>query len=224
MGRFDPMPGADLHPVPPVNQKQIDKIRLILKREKRTWYRVYTASNDPLFYGNAGYRFDSFAGLFGTLYISAQPEGAFIETFGRTLGMKLLPQSKLNKKAIAVLKTDTLNLIDITGRGAPIAGLDGRISTDTNYDGLTRPWADALYKHKLRADGILFRARHDLDQIVAAIFDRAKDKIRIQETIGFASRKGMIFLRPIVDSYKYAIIDDTSRTRSKREIRRKQSQ
>ena len=213
------MPLGHAHPplpAPPASQSEIDKIDLVLVKMKQLWYRMHTTLNDPLHFGRSGFSFDSIAGLFGTLYVAADMHGAFIETFGRVLGFRQVTQSKLNKKSIAILKTDKLTLIDITGKGASITGLDGRITTDTNYDGLTRPWADALYKHKAAADGILFRARHDQDQIVAAIFERASQKIAVDSEIDLFTRQGMKLIQPIARAYNFGIIDDTTPARKQR--------
>jgi hypothetical protein len=172
---------------------------------------MHASTDHPIHFGCAGYRFDSLKRAFGTLYIAQLPHGAFVETICRVPGANRIGRKRLETKSISVLETDELRLIDISGKGARPAGADGRLCTDVDYDGLTRRWADAFYRHKANADGILFRARHDLDQIVAAIFERSKRKIRSVERYDFANAKGQKFLAPILNYYKIAIIPDPRR-------------
>src|SRR5258708_7554636 len=85
MGRFSPMPRRNIHPSPPATRHEIDKIRLVLVKKNQPWYRIHSTTNNALHYSRSRFRFDSLAGLFGTLYIAENQQGAFIETFGRVL-------------------------------------------------------------------------------------------------------------------------------------------
>ena len=198
---------AHPHPLPPATQSQIDTLDLaIVKRRKQKWYRIHHSNHTPLFYGCSGHRFDSARNAFGTLYIASELAGAFAETFCRKLGVNRIARRALESKSFSVLETDELNLIDIAGPGAVRAGIDGRLCTEVAYAALTRPWTDAFHRHKAHADGLLYKARHDLNETVAAIFERAKHKIRVAETISFSTRKGKLLIAPILAKYKVAII------------------
>ena len=196
----------DEHPLPPSGQDEIDKIPLVLVARRQKWHRIHTRGEDPLHYGRSGYRFDSLGGGFGVLYVAEKVQGAFIETFGRTLGVRDITLRKLALRTIAVFESDDLALIDLTGKGASAAGADGRLCTATNYNGLTRPWAEAFHRHKEKADGILYRARHDLNEVVAAVFDRARTKIKVVEELDFSKRKGRALIMRVVHYYGFGII------------------
>lgn len=200
------------HPRPPSGQSEIDKLDLLAVKLSRRWYRMHPTKYGALHFGCFGYRFDSATKSFGTLYIAQEAAGAFAETFCRKLGVNRIGRRRLEAMTISVLEADDLNLIDIAGAGAVRAGVDGRLlCTEVDYDALTRPWADAFHRHRINADGLLYKARHDLDQPAAAIFERAKKKIRIVDAYDLDTRRGKIFVEPIFVRYLVAVIPSVVR-------------
>ena len=201
------------HPLPPSKQAEINKLNLLIVKIEARWYRMHPTRYDAIYFGRSGYRFDSATNAFGTLYIAKEPAGSFAETFCRTLGVNRIGKRRLESKTLSVLETDELSLIDIAGPGAALAGVDGRLCTEVDYDSLTRPWADAFHRHKINADGLLYKARHDLHETAAAIFERAKTKIRVIDAYDLATGRGKKMAAPILAKYNVAVMPSVVRRR-----------
>lgn len=50
-----------------------------------------------------------------------------------------------------------------------------------SYD-VTWAWSHALHEHPDRVDGIVYRARHDDDDLAVALFERARDAIAVLDS------------------------------------------
>jgi len=139
--------------------------------------RIHRTSHPPIFFspgrGNppAG-RFDSATGSFGVLYIAETFAGAFIETVLRNPARRLIGMADIESRSVATLRTGrTTRLVDLQGQGLQRLGLDGSIFTGPYENcGL---WADALYLHPDRPDGILYRSWFDPRQSCIALFERS---------------------------------------------------
>jgi hypothetical protein len=125
------------------------------------WVRSHATLHSPLHFGRAGLnRFDAPGGQYGILYLAADIHGAFIETFGRALGVRTITVARLASRLFTeVRQTRPLRVVDLTGPGLARIGADGRLSTGA-YD-LSQRWALALHEHPDRPDGLLYRSRHD---------------------------------------------------------------
>src|SRR6185436_1272042 len=110
---------------------------------------------------------------------------------------------KLEARSFAILETDELAFVDIAFEGASKTGIDGRLCTE-DYT-LSQPWSKAFHDHTARPDGILFRARHDLSMLCAALFERALVKVRTVDTIDLSTRRGQLFIAPILDHYEFGL-------------------
>jgi hypothetical protein len=70
-----------------------------------------------------------------------------------------------------------LRLLDLFARGGQMRlGLDGRICTGSYA--VAQVWSDALRKHPVKPDGILFPSRHELSLPSCAIFETARNDLR----------------------------------------------
>lgn len=123
-------------------------------------------------------RFNDSAGTFGVLYAAATESGAFAESFLRTPGRQVRAADFVSDKAYARLKTKReLRLIRVTGKGlAPIGATAQVTHSGLLYD-VPQAWSTALHDHEVKADGIVYTARHDDEELCYAIFERAKDAI-----------------------------------------------
>jgi len=76
--------------------------------------RVHRRDRDPLYVGRTGLsRFDAPDGEYGVLYAAADAHGAFVETFGRTGGERLVAASVLAARALARIEAARpLRLVD----------------------------------------------------------------------------------------------------------------
>ena len=78
-------------------------------------------------------------------------------------------------------------------------GADNRLTTG-DYQ-LSQRWALALWDHPKRPDGILYRSRHDPDQVCCGVFDRRNDA-RIGRTLGaLADTANVGLLAGLLDRY-----------------------
>ena len=65
----------------------------------------------------------------------------------------------------------------------------------------------ALWEHPAQVDGIYYRARHDLSQPCAAIFDRTKVVFDIVNTRACNSKSFEKDLALILESYQFGFIE-----------------
>ena len=154
-------PPHDLH------ERELPIVRL-----EGPWLRLHAARREPVFFGRTGLnRFDDPEGEYGVLYAAEDAFGAFIEVYGRDLGLNLVAETDLRGRLLSEFAVEGgLRLADLTGPGAAWIGATGAISTDPHE--LVRPWSRAIHEHPTSPEGIYYRLKHDLGRKGVAIFDR----------------------------------------------------
>ena len=146
-----------------------------------SWVRIHDAAKGPLWFGPApgaapSNRFDAPAAEYRVCYIGETIEGAFAETFLRIVPVRLLSLDDLAKRAASpVVTLRGVTLVQFHGAGLAKLGATAEVAHGA-YS-LSRQWALACWKHPSAPDGLLYRARHDDDQLAIALFDRADDSI-----------------------------------------------
>ena len=142
---------------------------------------------DPLHFGRAKLahqraRFHGPRGQYGVCYLGVKPETAFVETLLRYPGGQLVSMSDLAARKLARVEvTRDLRVADLTGPGLVLIGGTAEISSTRDYT-LSWAWSRAVYEHPDGADGILYRCRHDDDQLAVALFGRARTAVRVQDS------------------------------------------
>lgn len=117
-------------------------------------------------------RFDSAAGEFGVLYLALTLDGAFVETILRNPDRRLVGLQDIAARSVTVLAAARdLRLVRMHGAGLQALGVDNSVTTGP-YEPCGR-WADALFAHPDRPDGIAYASRHDPDQVCIALFSRS---------------------------------------------------
>lgn len=166
---------APLPPEPPVDL-DTRQPRILTVPVGTTIHRFFDKSFDPIFYakGSEG-RLNSPDGSYGVLYSAKMPNGAFAETFLRTLGRRMLDPLLVSSRGIVHLEVlSDLHLIQFDGPGLAILGATAEI---VHCGGPPYPnsqsWSRALHGHPVTADGIAYSSRHDPHQLCYAVFDRA---------------------------------------------------
>jgi len=154
------------------------------------------------------YRFDDPEGKYGVLYLAQHPAGAFIETFGELVTTAKLPRpitsQELSGKGLCELVCDRpLRLVDLTGKGLARIGADARVCVGDDYP-LSQLWSKALNDHASRVDGLLYRCRHDPEQIAAAIFNQTVAWTELSRSRWLSL--GLV-LRDILNAYNFALIE-----------------
>ncbi|MBG0511185.1 RES family NAD+ phosphorylase [Agrobacterium sp. MOPV5] len=165
-----PLPPPDLHSRTP---------EIVSLPAGSETHRFYTAIYEPIFFDRSRTgRFNAPDGSYGVLYVAKLVNGAFAETFLRSPGNTLIDAGFLKRKGYVRLETvSPLKLIDLTGPGLAIVGATAEIPhSGLPYDA-AQAWSKALFDHPVRADGIVYHARHDDTEICYAIFDRAESAI-----------------------------------------------
>jgi RES domain len=192
------------HPAPPSN---LAVRELPIIEIQSSWYRIHQTHHGALFFGTSGRnRFDAPNQAYSAMYVALQPHGAFIETFGSQTGIRVISEAELSLRSMSRLETRRkLRLVDLTGAGLAKLGADGRLCTGNHH--LAQQWAFELWQHPMQADGIYYRARHDLDQYCAAIFNRTSELWSIQDTRLCNSRAFSATLADILDTYDFGLID-----------------
>jgi hypothetical protein len=193
----------DPHPDPPGD---LQHRKLPLVDAIGPWVRSHAPHHGPIFFGRTGVnRFDAPAAQYGVLYVAEDFHGAFIETFGRQLGIRELPMARVVVRTFSqVLQSRPLRLVDLVGPGLSRIGADNRL-TAASYD-LSQRWALALYEHPDQPDGLLYRSRHDPSRLCAAIFDRAAGALTATSLGSLADPGNAALLADLLDTYEYSLI------------------
>jgi len=171
------------------------------------WFRLHLAHYDPLRFGETrASRFDAADKGFGVLYVARQLRGAFVETLCRNRDdIRPLPASALEQYRVAgIVASRGLKLVDLAGKGLARMGLDGRLSTG-DYR-VAQRWSVAFHDHPDKPDGILYLARHEPKQQVAALLDRAEALITVQDLGTLRTHLGDEALFELLDHYGIALL------------------
>lgn len=143
---------------------------------RRVVHRMHRTGLDPVFFGpGAGApptnRFDSASGRFGVLYVGQSLKAALAETILRNPHRLMVSMQEIRSRSATDLAgARPLRIVRMYGSGLQKLGTDNAISTGP-YEpcGL---WADALWDHPDRPDGIAYQSRHDSAEICIAVFER----------------------------------------------------
>lgn len=194
----------DPHPLPSsdFNTRPLPTVEL-----RDSWWRISKTKHGPsLYFGATGdCRFDAPSALFGVCYLARDLHGAFIEVFGRSLGVNLVTEHALHQRmAIEVDTTRSLTLVDLTGAGLAQIGADNRLATTGDYT-LSQAWSQALQRHPDNIDGILYRSRHDPQRECLAAFNRCASSLEIQTHKGLMSSALRNQLATVIDHYEFAL-------------------
>ena len=106
-----------------------------------------------------------------------------------------MPPFNLDERALTermvstVLLNRPLRLLKLTGEG--LLGIGADVGTISGTHALSRDWSRVVHDHPAPSfDGILYRSRHDDEQLCIALFDRAGDALgNIASTAGLAARE-----------------------------------
>ena len=157
----------------------------------RPIHRVHRSACGPVFFGpGAGapptYRFDSAGGAFGVLYAAPEPDAAIIETLLRTPTRRFVDARKeLMPRALTILRPNrSLRLVRAHGDGLSRLGTTAAISTGAYA--ACQEWADALFRHPDRPDGVAFCSRHNNRELCFALFERSDYELEIETTTPLA--------------------------------------
>ena len=158
------------HPLPPDDFN--DKL-LPTSEYSKPWYRLNPVGYDSaIYFDRSGKgRFDSPQAGYSILYAGQNQRGAFIETFGRTLGVRTVSGTALQQRNLFKITSNRpLVIVDIWGVNLTKLGVDARVSSGSYR--VSRAWAKAIYEHPQQVDGICYHSRHDDTEICCGLFER----------------------------------------------------
>jgi hypothetical protein len=142
-------------------------------------FRTHRLNQAPFFFGCTGSnRFDAPDKSYEVLYAGVDHFCAFIETFARTAGTRVVTTMALKENALTEFKARRLlRLIDLTQSGALVrVGADGNLFTGDHA--VPQLWSKALHDHPEKADGLLYPSRLDpIRQAVVLFADRVPKKM-----------------------------------------------
>lgn len=145
-----------------------------------TWFRGHQRRRSPLHFNREKGRFCTPE---GTLYLGADPFGAFLEAFAQQLGSDprgyIVSQGLLDRSCLCVVTAKRpLHLVDLT-TGPQLRSLsaaaDGRISVGTHA--MSQRWARAFLAHPDRPDGVLYPCRRAPERQSVALFACVADEL-----------------------------------------------
>jgi len=145
--------------------------------------RVHRLEHHPVFFSpgdgktQVG-RFDSPSGAFGVLYLAQSLEGAFAETVLRNPQRRLIDLAEITARATSVLGLSwVVRLAEMRGPGLQALGTGNAVSTGPYAP--SGAWADALYRHPDKPDGIAYPSRHNPDQLCTALFSQPSVELEV---------------------------------------------
>ncbi|NJK57286.1 MAG: RES family NAD+ phosphorylase [Pleurocapsa sp. SU_5_0] len=197
------MNNLENHPLPP---DDFNDKRLPTSEYSQPWYRLNPADFDSaIYFDRSGRgRFDSSQASYGILYTAQNERGAFIETMGRTLGITTVSQTALQQRNLFKITSDRpLVIVDVWGVNLTKLGVDARISSGSYH--ISRAWAEAIFNHPQRVDGICYHSRHDDTEICCGLFDRTANVLK-EVNLGNLIEQNPKLLAGILRHYNYSLI------------------
>jgi hypothetical protein len=183
------------HPDPP---HDLDSYPLPTLPVRPPWFRFHSKNRDPIHFGRTGRnRFDDARGSFGVLYLGADPECSFIETYGQRL-RRSLTDDELGQRTLSIISASrSIILVDLTGAGLAHIGADARLVTGEHR--ISQLWSRSFFDHPSLPDGILYPARHDPSRRAIALFERP-------DLVLWATPLGFDVLGRVLATYRFAIL------------------
>jgi hypothetical protein len=197
------MNNIEAHPLPP---DDFNDKRLPTSEYSQPWYRLNPVNyNSAIYFDRSGKgRFAFPQASYGILYAAKNERGAFIETMGRTLGIRTVSQTALQQRNLFTIDSDRpLVMVDIWGVNLTKLGVDARLSSG-DYR-IARAWAEAIYNHPQKVDGICYHSRHDDTEICCGLFDRTASILR-EVNLGNLIEHSPRLLAEILKHYSYSLI------------------
>jgi hypothetical protein len=150
-------------------------------------------------------RFDAPGGEFRVCYLALSPEAAFAETFLRNPGRRLLDQSTVEQRSLSELATTRpLAVARLFGPELARLGATAEVTHGPDYENARR-WSSALWLHPMAPDGILYKSRHDDDELCLALFDRHDDALEVLRTERLTRSS---WLLPLMRRYRLGLNPD----------------
>jgi hypothetical protein len=191
----------DPHPLPP---EDFNSLQLSVTERQLTYYRLNPSSyKSATYFDRSGRgRFDSKEASYSICYVGETIEVAFIECFGRQLGIKFVSQQFIRTRNLFLIESlRPFRVVDLFGAGLAQLGIDSRVTCGADY-GVSRSWAEAIYHHPQQVDGIRYFSRHDNTRLCCGLFERVKDSL-VETNLGNLVDLDLFKLAEILELYGF---------------------
>ena len=203
----DPSARPGPHPEPP-NDLARRSLPIRTVSSGTIWYRlhplVYEAQ--PLYFGRGREnRFAAPGEEYGVLYAGDSPHCAFVEAFGRELGIRVVTEAVLRTSCLTEVQVvGDLRLVDLTGARLRRLGADARLPHG-DYP-LTHRWSRAFWSHPEQPDGLCWHSRLDDDRLAFALFDRAERLVTPSCQGSLMLWRHRALIADILDTYDFGLL------------------
>ncbi len=200
-------PDFDTRRIPWASESEDRRVRALARGP---WVRVHPVAKRPLHFGRGGdWRFDDPKRKYGALYVGENESCAFIEVYGDSLvsdpsrlTYRLFFSEELEVRSWArVMPKRALRIVDLTGPGLSILGLDERICAGSDYT-ISQHLSRALWGRRERPEGLCYRARHDPFLYSLTIFDKAQAQLRAISLGSLVDVPNRAVLQTVLDRYR----------------------
>lgn len=149
------------------------------------FYRIHHSKNRALWFGPARgtpptNRFDDPLGKYRVCYVGCSPEAAFAEKLLRAPPVRLVSRTALSAlKLTTTVAAREIRVVSLRGAGLARLGITAAVAMGHSYSD-SQALGRRIHDHDDRPDGILYRCRHDDDAFAVALFDRARQAVRVR--------------------------------------------
>jgi RES domain len=172
------------------------------------WFRVHQTANEAVFFGRTGkYRWDSPNKTYGVLYAGESWEAAFLESVLHDPVKKTVLESELEKRSMALLKTNIpLQLIDLSN--GTVLRVLGLTESETQARAYKKPQgiSEAIHAAGWNVHGIRYASRLDPDRLCMALFDCPTGVIAVNDLEPLLAPANDGLLRFTLKHYRISLI------------------
>ena len=151
----------------------------------------------------------AFATVLALLYVGRDEFCAFIETFAKKAGTRVITTTELTLRALSQLKpVSSLRLIDLAQPGALLRmGADSRLFSG-DYK-ISQLWSKALHDHPVKAHGLLYPSRLDPSRHAIVLFkDRGAKLTELRREAWYASGAQRALLADVLEHYDLELVEN----------------
>jgi hypothetical protein len=119
----------------------------------------------------------------------------------------MLRESQLAERGLALVEAlRPLRLVDLTGPGLAQIGPNNLLTAGPHA--LAQAWSRALWSHRRRPDGLIYRARHDPSCVCVALFARCARFVRAVPQAGLLEPAFRPILGATLRRYDFSLYSD----------------
>lgn len=137
-------------------------------------------------------------------YLGESREASFVETFLRRPPVRLLSRAFLDERLIAELTPSrAIRVVNLYGPGLARVGATAAVASGP-YNA-SQAWARAIWEHPSQPDGLLYRCRHDDNELALALYDRAASAV--DAPLDVPIRADTLWFGSVLDRYRLGLDD-----------------